>query len=109
MPSLAELRTLYGSSGLRNRIAAAIAISVNTVMQGDDNVPPFSQVAGAHDLRIIYAQSLLGNTPGEAVKYIEVVLAKNASATVEEILAAMDTNIQTNVDESFALFAGVAI
>lgn len=109
MASLAELRTLYGNSELRNKIAAAIAISVNTVMEGNDNVPPFSQGAGDHDLRVIYAQGLLGNTPGEAKRYIEVVLAKNDGATVVDILAAPDSAIQTNVDESFDLFAGVAI
>ncbi len=107
MATLLELRQLYGNSEMRNKVAPSIAITANKIMIGVDTVAPFSQAAGAHDLRLVWAKENFGNTAGQAAKFWEVILAKNSAATIEQIIGASDAAIKSNVDESVDLFAGV--
>ena len=109
MTTLIELRNLATSSDLRNKIEAAIMISADKVMRGNDGAAPFSQGAGAHDLRVIWAKSIFESLIGQAERFLRSVLASNATASVATITSATDASIQANVDEAVDLMAGVAV
>ena len=109
MATLIELRNLMNDSGLRNKITTAVIISADTVMRVADTGAPFSQVAGDHDKRVVWAKTAFENPTGEGRKFLMSVLASNKTATLAAIIGAADTTIQANVDEAVDLMAGVII
>lgn len=109
MATYAELRQLYNDSSMRNKIAVAIAIAADLVMRGNDDEAPFSQVAGDHDKRVLWAKEALGNTESWTSQFWQAVLASNATATVAQITGATDATLQGKVNEAVDLFAGVTL
>ncbi len=109
MATLIELRNLLNSSDLRNKVEAAVIISADKVMRGDDNVAPFSQTAGDHDIRVTWAKEAFTNPGSEARKFLMSVIASNEAAALSAIIAASDTDIKDNVDEAVDLMAGVSV
>ena len=109
MATYLELRNLYNDSELRNRVAVAIAIAADTVMRGTDNVAPFSQTAGDHDLRVIWAKGALGNTEGFTPPFWQSALAANSTLTVAQITGATDAALQSKINEAVDLFSGVTV
>ncbi len=109
MATLIELRNLMNDSDLRNKVTTAVVIAADKVMRGNDNVTPFSQTAGDHDIRVGWANTAFANPESEAKKFLMSVLASNAGATVAAITGASDAMIQSNVDEAVDLMAGVVV
>jgi len=109
MATYTEIRNLYNDSAMRNKVATAVAIAADTVMRGNDNVAPFSQVAGDHDKRVVWAKDALGNTETYAKQFWESVLAANNTLTVAQITGASDSALQSKVNDSVDLFAGVTL
>lgn len=114
MATLIELRNFANDSVLRNKIQAAIAINLETVLSGQDNVPPYSQGTGAHDVRLTWANGSLGDLSSNVQKFMELVLAKNSTVTAIQMQSAIDGNqeadndpIADKVAESVDLVAGV--
>ena len=112
MATLNELRGFFaGDDGsiLRNKIQSALILAAEIVQAGNDDGAPYSQVAGDHDKRVTWALTVFGNTEEHAQKFLEMVLAKNKTATVAQINGASDSTINTNVEESVDFFAGVTV
>lgn len=109
MATYTEIRTLYNDSGMRNKIAVAIAIAADTVMRGNDDGAPFSQVAGDHVLRVAWAREVFGSSEAWVSRFWEAVLAKYNALTVSQITGASSQDIQLAVNEAVDLFAGVAL
>lgn len=104
-----DLRDLYVDSVMRNRVAVAIAVAADTVMRGNDNVIPFSQTAGDHDLRVTWAKQALGHTEDWVDRFWQSVLAANKDLSTGVITGADDASLQSKVNEAVDLFAGVTI
>ena len=109
MATLIELRNLMNDSDLRNKVTISVIISADTVMRLADTGAPFSQTAGAHDKRVIWAKIAFENPTGEGKKFLMSVLASNKEATLAAITGATDALIQSNVDKAVDLMAGVIV
>ncbi|MEE8460747.1 MAG: hypothetical protein V3S50_01335, partial [Acidobacteriota bacterium] len=66
----------------------AVIISADKVMRGNDDGAPFSQIAGDHDLRVVWAKKTFEAPEAEGVKFLMSLLASNATASVATITAA---------------------
>lgn len=87
MATYLELRSLFSDGDLRNRVAMAMIISINTILEG---TPTANDKAYA---------AVVTNRPGEeAKKLLMFLLAANKSATIANIQSSSDASIQTNVD-----------
>ena len=109
MATFIELRNLMDDSDLRNKVTTAVMIAADTVMRGNDNVTPFSQTAGDHDIRIVWAKLTFENPKGQAQNFLMSLLAFNVGATVTAIKNATDASIQTRVDTAVDMLAGVVV
>lgn len=109
MATYTEIRNLYNDSAMRNKVATAIAIAADTVMRGNDNSAPFSQTAGDHDKRVVWAKEVLGSTENWTNQFWQAVLAANNTLTVAQITGATDAALQTKVNEAVDLFSGVTL
>lgn len=98
MATYIELRDLFGDGDIRKKIETAIAIASQIILSGGDTAAPFDQTAGAHDLRIKWANDALKNTTREAEKLHKYVLAANSELTAGQIQGASDSAIQSNVN-----------
>ncbi len=104
MATYTELYTLFQDSDLRNRIAVAIAVAADTILNdNDDTDPPWGQTNNAN--RKIWAKQALSHPSATAKNMIPAVLAANKSASVSAIQTAADTAIQDNVNALVDLFA----
>ena len=88
MATLQELKGLMKDSDLNEKVAAALIIAVQAVLDG---TPTADQQK--------YAAAVFANPVAEAKKAQASVLASNASATVAQITGATDASIQTNVND----------
>lgn len=100
MATYAELKQLEGSATLLGQVEVAIWKSIATISTEGTG-------AANHAVRVGWAINAIRDTKGEAVKILRLALATNASATVSQINSATDTSIQTIVDNSIALLAGL--
>lgn len=98
MATYTELYDLFSNSDLRLKIEVAAAIAAQTIIDGDDSAAPFSQDAGAHDLRLKWANAALSDTRGAGVQILKYVLAANVANSVAQITGASDVAIQGNVN-----------
>ena len=82
-----ELRQLFNSGDMRNRVAVALAISAEALLAGtpDDN-----------DRR--WASAVRANNTTEARKALTGIISANKSASVAVILSASDSTLQAQVD-----------
>lgn len=88
MATYAELFDLRSNSGLRNKVAVAVAKKAQAIF--DLATPTAKQVT--------WAGEAIENPVSKADALLNYVLAKNSASTVAQISAASDAAIQTNVD-----------
>ncbi len=88
MATYAELYELRANSDLRNKVAVAVAVKAQTLL--DAASPSAAQVA--------WANAAISNPTGKAEVLLNYVLAKNKALTVVQINAATDAGIQSAVD-----------
>ena len=100
MATYAELRQAVENPELNNKVRVACVMAANAVALEADTVPLHSQ-------RIKWAAAVFENPDREGQRMVWSVLAKNASATLAQILAATDAQVQTAVDDSVNVFAQV--
>jgi len=99
MATYAELRELQADSSLRNRVAVAVAVKAQGLIDG----------ATPTTAQITWASGALNDPQGKAIAILNYVLAANKGLSVAAIQGASDSAIQTNVDSAVdALIAGGA-
>ena len=97
MATYAELFELRHNSPLRNRVAVAIVVKAQELIDG----------ATPTSAQIIWANTALLSPVSMAEQILNYVLAANKDASKDQIIAASDSAIQTNVDAAVdALIAG---
>lgn len=87
MATYAELYDLRSDSGLRNKVAVAVAIKAQTILD----------LASPTNAQVVWASAAIANPVTKADALLNYVLAANKSATVSQIQGATDSTIQTNV------------
>ncbi len=87
MATYTEIRDLFNDADLTNKVAVALIIAVNDLLEGTPD-------AGDR----LYASKVFASPQKEARTVLMAVLAGNSSATVSQIQAATDSAIQTKVD-----------
>lgn len=99
MASYQELYDLRSDSTLRNKVAVAVAVKAQTLLDGAS--PTAGQVA--------WANNAISNPVGKADTLMNYVLAANKALTVAQITGATDAAIQSNVNSAVdKLIAGGA-
>lgn len=88
MATYAELYDLRSDSALRNKVAVAVAVKAQALL--DLASPTAGQVA--------WAKAAIDAPIAKADSLLNYVLAKNKAASTSQILAATDAAIQSNVD-----------
>ena len=94
MATYDELYTLAGDNALTDRIAVAISIKADAIL--NDGAATAEQKA--------WAKSAFSNPQGQAKAFQNAVLAANKDATVTQITNATDAAIQTAVDNAVTIF-----
>ena len=99
MATYTELHGLAGQNILNDRIAVAVIIAADTVLNESDAVPN-------HANRLVWAKSAFNSPQDQAKPFLNALLASNNTATVGAITGASDEAIQAKVDAAVDLFAG---
>lgn len=96
MADFLELRSLSANSDLKNKVEVAIWIAANEIFRGGDTTEPYSQEAGAHDLRVKWANSALRDKGDSGDDVLRLLLAENEEQSVTTIEGSSDATILTN-------------
>lgn len=88
MATYAEIFDLRSNNALRNKIAVAVVVKAQTL------IDLASPTAG----QLSWANNAMNNPIASADKIMHYVLAANKSSTTSQISSASDSAIQTNVD-----------
>lgn len=100
MATYTELFGLKSDSAFRNKIAVAVVVKAQALIDG---ATPTTD-------EITWANNAISAPNQQADKIVNYVLAANKSATTVQITGATDVAIQTNVDTAVdALIAGGAV
>ena len=94
MATYTAIRNLFDDSALLNRVAVAVIVAANTILEA--STPTVAEKA--------WAAKAFAGPEAEAKRIIMSVLAANKSATVTQIQNANDTALQNNVDAAINLF-----
>ena len=97
MATYTEIRNLFDDSALRNRVAVAVIVAANTILEETPATPA----------RKAWAVRAFAGAEAEAKRILMAVLAANKDATVGQIQNANDAALQTNVNAAINLFADV--
>ena len=87
MATYTEIRDLFNSADLTNKVAVALIIAVNNLLEA---TPTAADKA--------YASAVFATPQSEARRVLMAVLAANNAATVAQIEDATDASIQAKVD-----------
>jgi hypothetical protein len=100
MATYTELKSLDTDQSLLFRCEVAIWIAINAIAV---------EAAGTanHAERIAWAKQSATGTAGMAQMVLRLVLAANSSATVAQINAATDASLQTAVNNTIRVLAGI--
>lgn len=97
MASYQELYDLRSNTDFSNKIAVAVVVKAQALISG--GTPTTDELT--------WASKALSNPHTKAQELWGYVVAANKNATIQQIIDATDTAIQTNVDEAAdALIAG---
>lgn len=97
MATYDELYQLHVDYSLIGKVSTAIAIAAEAIRIEDP-------ATINHDLRLKWALLALNNVSGMAHKMMWILLAQNASFTIEQIQNASDVNIQNAVNSAVEIF-----
>lgn len=98
MATYTELYGLHNDSALKNRVSVSCIIAAEVVMNENSSTVN-------HTNRLLWAASVLASPQTEAVRMYWALLAANKDVGVENIQAATDTQIQSQVEAHINLFA----
>lgn len=90
--------SVAGAQTLRDKVASAVLITAELILNNGDTAAPFDQAAGKHDLRVKWADMAVKNWLGTANEVTRVVVAANDTATQTAILNASDASILSSVE-----------
>ena len=107
MATLTEIKGLYGNGDMINKVQAAVAIVAYTISTDGDDGAPFDQTAGAHELRVEWANRALQATASEAGNIWKLILGMNNAASLGAITGATDAAIIANVESAVDLRASI--
>lgn len=94
MATYIEIRGLFNSSDLRNKVATAVVVAAQVILENGT----------ATTAQKAWANKAFSNPSGEAGRIYMSVLAANKDATLSAIESSTDAQIQTNVDAAIAMF-----
>lgn len=100
MATYEEIYTLAESNSLIDRVAVAITIAADTIVNEDP-------ATVNHANRVVWAKSVFVNPKSQAKAFWYAMLAANNTASVAAINSASDATIQTAVNNVVDIFAGV--
>lgn len=98
MASYQELFDLRRNQELLDKVTVAMIVAAETVFAEDGGMTN-------HANRVVWAREASINPRGMAGVFMSAVLAANKAATVANIIDAVDSAIQTNVDDVIDNFA----
>jgi len=98
MASYTELRGLFSTDDLRNKIEVACIVAAEAIRTEDVNTDN-------HANRVVWAKTTFSNPRTIAEKMLMALLAANKDADVATITGASDAAIQTKVDAAVDVFA----
>lgn len=98
MASYVELYGLHNDSELKNRVTVACIVAAEVVMDEDPGTTN-------HANRLVWAGLVLANPQLEAKRMFWALLAANKDTNLENIQAATDAQIQSEVNAHVDLFA----
>jgi hypothetical protein len=98
--SYADLFTEYKSTLLLERVAVAVIIAADTILNEDP-------ATTNHANRLVWAKDAFINPENYSRKFLAAILAANKNATVAQIQGSTDAQIQNNVDAAVDVFAGL--
>jgi len=98
MATYNELRGLFNSSDLKNRVSVACIVAAETIRGEDVGTTN-------HTNRLAWAKQAFSNPNGMATQMLMALLAANKDAAVAAIEGASDAALQTKVDAAVDLFA----
>lgn len=87
-----------GAQDLRNKVGIACLVASDLISSGNDDGAPFDQTAGAHDLRIKWAEMAYQGNVSLINQVFRAVVAANESVTQAGIIGASDAALQANVN-----------
>lgn len=93
MATYNELYTVWmdGDNGLQNRVAIAVLVAAVDIAQESTSTPN-------HAERYRWAAKAMTDPTGEARRFFSAMLAFNKDLTMNQILSASDTAIQSQVN-----------
>lgn len=91
MATYEELYTVWQNSGLRHKVAVAIAIAADTVRT--DGTPPANQAD-----RVVWARKVFSDPMSFVTPVMWALIAINKDASLANLLNATDAQIQAAVD-----------
>jgi hypothetical protein len=98
MATYLELHAHANDSNLQDRTRVAVVVAADNIRS--DVAPPANQTA-----RLLWASNVMANPVQEARRMIWAVLAANKAASIAQIDAVTDEQLQTAVDAAVDLFA----
>lgn len=96
MATYDEIYELRSNSSLKNRIAVAVTKKAQAIL--DSDTPTAGQVE--------WAEAAISDPIGKAGSLMNYVLAANSSATVNQIITASDSAIQSNINSAVDTLTG---
>jgi hypothetical protein len=100
MATSEELSAAFGDETLRVKIEAQLVVIAAEIMSGGDTAAPYSQDAGAHELRLKWALEGLSRTGAEAVYLHKFLMGVNSDSPIATILGASDAAVFSNLRDS---------
>ena len=98
MATYAELRSLFSSDALRNKIEVAVIIAAEAIRTEDAGT-------ANHANRLIWAKRAFASPTSISQQMLMALLAANAAATVAAINGVTDAALQTLVGNAVNIFA----
>lgn len=97
MATYVDLRSLWGHEALTQKTEVALTIVINEILTNADTAAPYSQEAGKHDLRVLWAQGVIVDVSVTSAVVLALVLAANSSLTTTQITGASDASVLSGV------------
>lgn len=98
MATYMELRQLFTSGDLRNKVEVACIVAAETIRTEDAGTTN-------HANRLLWAKAAMNNTTGIRDAMLKALLATNKDSVVAAITGVSDSAMQTLVDDFVDLFA----
>ncbi len=105
MATYTELRTIFNNTSLLNKVTVAVGVAAEIINTNQDTDPPWDQDPSSHGFRVVWASMAYARPQVIAREVLWAIIVKNRSASLDQILEASDSAIQSNTNEVVDLFA----